>query len=518
MRFEGIHHVTCITGDAPGNVDFYTRVLGLRMVKKTVNQDDPTVYHLFYADEAGSPGADITFFEYPGARRGRAGAGMVHTISFRVGSEETLDFWEARLGAEGIATDRSAGRLRFDDPEGLGLELAVVDTSDAPLTAEHPEVPAEHALRGFDSVRAFTATPEASRELLETTLGFTPTGEQRVGGARRGARRPLRLRPAAGLGRRHPRRRHGAPRRLGLEHGRAGGMARSRASRRRPRERDHRPVLVPLDLLPRAERGAVRDRDHGAGLLDRRGRRAPRRDADPAACVRAPAGADRARPDPAPRPTRRLDELVTLELHSLERPAEGTPEGALVLFHGRGADERDLYPLLDALDPERRLLGITPRGPLALPPGGAHWYRLGGIPTPDPSTFFPSFEAAGALLDGLPVPIERVVIGGFSQGAVMSWALGLGAGRPRPAAIIALSGFMPEVEGFELDLSDLDGYPVAVAHGSLDPVIPVEFGRAAAERVRAAGADLLWRETPVPHTIDPRVLPELQAFVAAATR
>jgi phospholipase/carboxylesterase len=209
---------------------------------------------------------------------------------------------------------------------------------------------------------------------------------------------------------------------------------------------------------------------------------------------------------------------VTLELLSLERPAERAPEGALVLFHGRGADERDLYPVLDALDPERRLLGITPRGPLSLPPGGAHWYRLGGIPTPDPGTFFPSFEAAGALLDGLSVPIERVVIGGFSQGAVMSWALGLGAGRPRPAGIVALSGFMPEVEGFELDLSDLEGYPIAVAHGSLDPVIPVEFGRAAAERVRTAGADLLWRETPVPHTIDPRVVPELQAFVAAATR
>jgi phospholipase/carboxylesterase len=209
---------------------------------------------------------------------------------------------------------------------------------------------------------------------------------------------------------------------------------------------------------------------------------------------------------------------VTLELLSLERPADRAPEGALVLFHGRGADERDLYPVLDALDPERRLLGITPRGPLSLPPGGAHWYRLGGIPTPDPGTFFPSFEAAGALLDGLSVPIERVVIGGFSQGAVMSWALGLGAGRPRPAGIVALSGFMPEVEGFELDLSDLEGYPIAVAHGSLDPVIPVEFGRAAAERVRTAGCDLLWRETPVPHTIDPRVVPELQAFVSAALR
>ena len=152
----------------------------------------------------------------------------------------------------------------------------------------------------------------------------------------------------------------------------------------------------------------------------------------------------------------------------------------------------------------------------SLPPGGAHWYRLGGIPTPDPETFLPTFEAAAAFLDGLPVPLDRIVLGGFSQGAVMSWALGLGAGRPRPAAIIALSGFMPEVEGFALDLDGLEGYPIAVAHGSLDPVIPVEFGRAAAERVRDAGADVLWRETPVPHTIDPRVLPELQAFVAAA--
>jgi phospholipase/carboxylesterase len=207
---------------------------------------------------------------------------------------------------------------------------------------------------------------------------------------------------------------------------------------------------------------------------------------------------------------------VTVELRRLERPSAGTPEGALVLLHGRGADEHDLYPLLDALDPEQRLLGITPRAPLALPPGGAHWYQLAGIPTPDPGTFFPTFEAAAAFLDGLPVPIDRVVLGGFSQGAVMSWALGLGAGRPRPAAIVALSGFMPEVDGFELDLTSLEDYPIAVAHGSLDPIIPVEFGRAAAERVRAAGADVLWRETAVPHTIDPRVLPELQTFVRAA--
>ena len=202
MRLEGIHHVTCITGDAPGNVDFYTRVLGLRMVKKTVNQDDPTVYHLFYADEHGSPGADITFFEYPGARRGRPGAGMVHTITFRVASETALDFWEARLAAEGVTTRRADGLLRFDDPEGLGLELAVTATTDEPLVAEHPAIAADLALQGFDSVRAFASDPEASRALLERTLEFTPVGEHtwEARGAIRGGRYSYDAPPAAGQG------------------------------------------------------------------------------------------------------------------------------------------------------------------------------------------------------------------------------------------------------------------------------------------------------------------------------
>lgn len=203
-----------------------------------------------------------------------------------------------------------------------------------------------------------------------------------------------------------------------------------------------------------------------------------------------------------------------MSLNILERPAAGESEGTLVLLHGRGADEYDLHPLLDALDPERRLLGITPRGPLALPPGGAHWYRLGGIPTPEPETFWPSFEALSELLDGLTQPL---VLGGFSQGTVMSWALGLGRGpAKRPAAIVALSGFMPRVEGLELDLSGLDGFPVAIAHGSLDPVIPVDFSREARTVLEEAGADVLYRETPLPHTIDPGIVPELQAFVAAA--
>jgi glyoxalase family protein len=175
VKLEGIHHVTAITADAPRNVDFYARLLGLRLVKKTVNQDDPTVYHLFYADEQGSPGSDLTFFEYPGARRGRAGAGMVHRVVWRVASEEALDFWEERLRSEGVEVSREPGQLRFSDPEGLELELAVVETNDEPLIAEHPEIPAELALQGFERVRAYAIAPEASRGFLAETLRFETT-------------------------------------------------------------------------------------------------------------------------------------------------------------------------------------------------------------------------------------------------------------------------------------------------------------------------------------------------------
>jgi glyoxalase family protein len=172
MRLDGVHHVTCITADAPRNVDFYTRVLGLRLVKKTVNQDDPTVYHLFYADEEGTPGSDITFFEYPGVRRGQAGDGMVHTVEWRLGSEEAVDFWEERLAGEAEAVTRDDGEVGFEDPEGLRHSLAAVTTEDQPLVAEHPEIPAELALQGFDGVRAFSAVPDSSRGLLEDALGF----------------------------------------------------------------------------------------------------------------------------------------------------------------------------------------------------------------------------------------------------------------------------------------------------------------------------------------------------------
>ena len=207
-----------------------------------------------------------------------------------------------------------------------------------------------------------------------------------------------------------------------------------------------------------------------------------------------------------------LDGLV----HEL-RPAAGEPEGALVLLHGRGADERDLLPLLDVLDPDRRLVGVAPRGMLALPPGGAHWYVVRRVGFPDRETFHAGLAALAAWVDALPgaigVPRERTVLGGFSQGAVMSLALGLGKGRPAPAGILALSGFVPTVEGFELDLEDRAGLPVALAHGSEDPVIPVSFGRDAHERLAAAGLDVRYRESRMGHTIDPAVLEDLRGWL-----
>jgi glyoxalase family protein len=176
MRLEGIHHITAITENAQRNVDFYAGVLGLRLVKKTVNQDAPTVYHLFFADEDGDPGSDLTFFEYPGAPLGRAGAGMVHRIVWRVAAEAALDFWEGRLAAAGVEFSREGEGLRFSDPEGLDHELLVVDVPDAPLIADHPEIPAELAFQGFHAARAYSALPQASDGLLEA-LEFERAGE-----------------------------------------------------------------------------------------------------------------------------------------------------------------------------------------------------------------------------------------------------------------------------------------------------------------------------------------------------
>jgi glyoxalase family protein len=179
MKLQGIHHVTAITGDAARNVDFYTGVLGLRLTAKSVNQDDPSVYHLFYGDEQARPGADITFFEYPGAKPGRAGAGMVHRIVWRVQSAAALDFWRERLAAKGVTPRDEGAGVVFADPEGLEHELVVTAVTDEPLIAEHPEIPAELALQGFEGVRAYSFDLDDSARTLTELMGAEHRGDGR---------------------------------------------------------------------------------------------------------------------------------------------------------------------------------------------------------------------------------------------------------------------------------------------------------------------------------------------------
>jgi phospholipase/carboxylesterase len=185
---------------------------------------------------------------------------------------------------------------------------------------------------------------------------------------------------------------------------------------------------------------------------------------------------------------------------------------ALVLFHGRGADEHDLVPLLHELDPDGLCDGYTPRGPLSLPPGGAHWYAVPRVGYPDPATFAEGFAAAAGFVDSLEQ--ERIVLGGFSQGAVMALSVGLGEGRPRPAAVIAFSGFLPEVEGWSLGGEPWP--PIAIGHGTLDEIIPVEFAHRTRDRLVAAGATVLYRESLMGHSIDPSFVRDVRSFVRTA--
>ena len=204
------------------------------------------------------------------------------------------------------------------------------------------------------------------------------------------------------------------------------------------------------------------------------------------------------------------------------RPSAGTPEGALVLFHGRGADEHDLMPLIEVLDPEQRLVGVTPRAPLALPPGGAHWYIVERVGYPHEETFMATVELLSDWLDDLPerigVPEEKIILGGFSQGCVMAYAMALAAHRTPPAALLAMVGFIPHVIDHPLDLTSPDRPPVTVVHGSIDPVIDVSFGRAARDELLAAGMDVTYRETAVEHTIDSAWLPDLRHQIGMTLR
>jgi phospholipase/carboxylesterase len=208
------------------------------------------------------------------------------------------------------------------------------------------------------------------------------------------------------------------------------------------------------------------------------------------------------------------------ELVHLVREAADEPAGALILNHGRATDERDLFPLLDELDPERRLVGVTPGAPLTgIPPGGRHWYLVPRVGYPDPETFASSYSALTSFLDGFlaerGIGWERTVIGGFSMGAVMSYAVGLGDGRPSPAAILAFSGFVPTVQGWRPELESRTGLPVLIHHGRMDPIISVEFARRANELLSSAGLDVDYIETDAEHWLPPEVVARAAKLVGS---
>lgn len=210
------------------------------------------------------------------------------------------------------------------------------------------------------------------------------------------------------------------------------------------------------------------------------------------------------------------------ELVHLIREAAGEPEGALLLLHGRGTDETDLHPLLDALDPDRRLLGVTPGAPLTnVPPGGRHWYVIEQVGQPDERTFVASITQTADFLDKLlrrrGIPWDRAVLGGFSQGAAVSMALAYGMGRPKAAGELAMSGFLPMVRGWKIDLRAKRDVPAYVTHGAYDNIIPVGFSRRVRDLLEEDGVPVIYRETRVQHSIDPELLPEMRAWVQART-
>jgi phospholipase/carboxylesterase len=205
-------------------------------------------------------------------------------------------------------------------------------------------------------------------------------------------------------------------------------------------------------------------------------------------------------------------------VHEIRPPQGAKPEGALVLLHGRGTDQHDLAPLLDALDPERRLLGLLPGAPLTnVPGGGRHWYLVPRVGFPDHDTFHSTYAELTSFLDETlsshDIPWERTVIGGFSMGAVMSYAVALGPGRPSPAGIVAMSGFIPQVEGWTAQLAGREGLPVLIHHGRNDPVIDVDFGRRAAELLEAGGLEVTYLETDAGHWLPPEVVEDAKKMV-----
>ncbi|MFN2613150.1 MAG: alpha/beta hydrolase [Solirubrobacterales bacterium] len=215
--------------------------------------------------------------------------------------------------------------------------------------------------------------------------------------------------------------------------------------------------------------------------------------------------------------------LVGGGLECVVREPTGEGVGALVLMHGRATDQHDLAPLLDIFDPDQRLLGLAPGGPFTdMPPGGRHWYAVERVGYPEAQTFSRGYGALTDFLDSTlqhrGISWSEVVVGGFSQGAVMSYAVGLGTARPKPAGILAMSGFVPTTDAWVPELESRKGLPVWISHGELDPVISVDLGRRARDLLSRAGLDVTYHETRMAHTIDPRLMPEIQAWIGDRLR
>jgi phospholipase/carboxylesterase len=209
-----------------------------------------------------------------------------------------------------------------------------------------------------------------------------------------------------------------------------------------------------------------------------------------------------------------------MALSFAERPARADPEGLLVLHHGRGSDEQDLIGLGAVLDPEGRLHVVAPRAPLRLPGSpGYHWYLVPRVGYPDPDSFHAAYRELAAFHDELwertGIAPEQTVLGGFSMGTVMSYALGLGGDRPAPAGVLAVSGFIPTVEGWQPSLQDRPDTRILISHGRNDPVIPVGFARTARELLQSAGFDVDYRESDAAHNVDPGDIPRVVAWLDA---
>ena len=447
MKFTGLHHITMITGDAQENARFYGDLLGLRLVKKTVNFDQPQAYHLYFGDETGAPGSILTWFEFPGAARGRAGAGSIHTLQLAVADEAALDFWEQRLDE----TTREPGVLRFADYDGLKLELVVSDLGNAPLRREHPEIPAEHAIAGLDGARAYAVFAGVEDAILTDLLGFTYEGggEYVLDGSDRRFRFAYDAPPAW-----HDQQGAGSVHHIAWASRDEDHLAwQERVARRRRRTSPTCATATTSSRSTSASRAASCSRS-------RRSRPGFAVDEDPehlGEALRLPEQhehlRDAARGDAAPRAQ---PEGAGMSLVYEERPAAGTPEGLLVLHHGRGADEHDLLGLADVLDPERRLHVVTPGGPLQVPGWpGKHWYVVPRVGFPDHDTFRAAYDELARFHDETwertGTTPEHTVFGGFSMGSVMSYSLGLGPDRPAPAGILAFSGFIPTVDGWQPD-------------------------------------------------------------------